>query len=81
MNAPLARAAATPWYRVPEMWLIVLLLGSTVIGSLSLVATAVRHPDAHVVVPGDQPRPSRIPPIQPQTSGTDAAVPASEVAP
>lgn len=81
MNAPFVRAAATPWYRVPEMWLIVLLLGSTVIGSLSLVATAVRHPDAHIVVPGDQPRPSRIPPIQPRTSGANPALPESQVAP
>lgn len=52
-----------PWYRVPEVWLIVVLLGATVIGSLSLVVTAVRRPDAHIAVPGDVPRPSKIPPI------------------
>jgi hypothetical protein len=33
------------WYRVPEVWLILILLGSTMAGSLALVATAVRHPD------------------------------------
>lgn len=54
------------WYRVPEVWLIVVLLGATVIGSLSLVVTAVRRPDAHIAVPGDVPRPSKIPPIAQQ---------------
>jgi hypothetical protein len=39
MNAPL------PWYRIPEVWLIWFLLVGIVIGSLALVATAVRHPD------------------------------------
>ena len=34
------------WYRVPEVWLILFLLGSTMAGSLALVATAVRHSDA-----------------------------------
>jgi hypothetical protein len=34
------------WYRVPEVWLILFLLGSAVIGSLAFVATAVRHGDA-----------------------------------
>lgn len=34
------------WYRVPEVWLILVLLGSTMAGSLALVATAVRHSDA-----------------------------------
>ena len=34
------------WFRVPEVWLILVLLGSTMIGSLALVATAVRHSDA-----------------------------------
>jgi hypothetical protein len=33
------------WYRVPEVWLIIVLLGSVVTGSLALVATAYRHPD------------------------------------
>ena len=34
------------WYRVPEVWLILFLLGVAVVGSLALVATAVRHGDA-----------------------------------
>ena len=34
------------WYRVPEVWLILFLLGSAIAGSLALVATAVRHGDA-----------------------------------
>ena len=34
------------WYRVPEVWLILILLGGTIAGSLALVATAVRHGDA-----------------------------------
>lgn len=34
------------WYRVPEVWLILVLLGGTMAGSLALVATAVRHSDA-----------------------------------
>jgi len=33
------------WYRVPEVWLILLLLASTMAGSLALVATAYRHGD------------------------------------
>lgn len=75
MNASPARAAGTPWYRVPEMWLIVVLLGATVAGSLSLVATAVRHPDAHIIVPDDQPRPGKIPPIHPQAADANAPRP------
>ncbi len=39
------------WYRVPEVWLIIVLLGSVVTGSLALVATAYRHPDALQVTP------------------------------
>lgn len=34
------------WYRVPEVWLMLALLTSAVVGSLLLVATAVRHGDA-----------------------------------
>ena len=33
------------WYRVPEVWLILVLLVSTMAGSLALVATAYRHGD------------------------------------
>lgn len=72
MTASPAPTIPTPWYRVPEMWLIVVLLGATVVGSISLVTTALRHPDAHIVVPDDQPRPSRIPPTH---ARPDAAKP------
>ena len=34
------------WYRVPEVWLLLALLGSAVVASLLLVATALRHGDA-----------------------------------
>ena len=56
-----------PWYRVPEVWLILILLGATVIGSFALLAEAINTPDTHVVVPDDVPRPSRIPPTNPAT--------------
>lgn len=39
------------WYRVPEVWLILVLLGSMIVGSLALVVTAVRHPDTLVQAP------------------------------
>ncbi len=32
-------------FRIPEVWLVLFLLASAVVGSLALVATAVRHPD------------------------------------
>lgn len=60
------------WYRVPELWLILILLGATVIGSFALLATAIRTSDAHVTVPNDVPRPSRIPPTEPAAVPTDA---------
>lgn len=63
MNGPCLDARRNAWHRVPEVWLILVLLGATVIGSLSLVVTAVRSPDAHVIVPDDEPRPSKIPPL------------------
>lgn len=67
MNTPVESTSAAPmrWYRVGEVWLMLVLLGATVAGSLSLVATAVRHPDAHIVVPDDAPRPGHQPPARP----------------
>lgn len=67
MNAPAPSAPATPmrWYRVAEVWLMLALLGSTVAGSIGLVVTAVRHPDAHITVPNDAPRPGHQPPARP----------------
>jgi len=63
MNAADLDARRNAWHRVPEVWLILVLLGATVIGSLSLVVTAVRSPDPQVTVPHDEPRPSKIPPL------------------
>lgn len=57
-----------PWYRVPEVWLILFLLGSTVIGSFALLAEAINTADTHIVVPDDVPRSSRMPPIHPAAS-------------
>lgn len=45
MNAELS------WYRIPEVWLIWVLLVGIVIGSLALVATAYRHTDTLRVAP------------------------------
>lgn len=33
------------WYRVPEVWLMIVLLGATMIGSVALVGTAFAHRD------------------------------------
>jgi hypothetical protein len=45
-------ATENSWFRVPEVWLMIVLLGGVVIGSLMLVATAVRHGDQlHTPVP------------------------------
>jgi len=62
------RASTTPWYRVVEMWLILVLLSSAVIGSFALLGTALRHPDRHLVVPNDVPRSSQLPPLAPAAS-------------
>lgn len=69
------RPDSTPflaWYRVPEMWLILILLGATVVGSFALLATSIRTSDTHVTVPNDVPRPSRIPPSEAADSPADA---------
>ncbi|MBN8482222.1 MAG: hypothetical protein J0L88_11600 [Xanthomonadales bacterium] len=63
MNAP--AAVQTAWYRVPEVWLIFVLLGATILGTFVMMAMATRQPDTHLVVPNDVPRPSKIPPITP----------------
>ena len=56
------------WYRVPEMWLILFLLGASVTGTFVLLGEAIHTPDVHLTVPNDVPRPSRIPPLNPATS-------------
>lgn len=65
MNRPDPTTPSMPWYRVPEVWLILILLGATVIGSFALLAEAINTSDSHIVVPDDVPRPSRIPPTNP----------------
>ena len=37
--------AANRWYRVPEVWLMIVMLLTTMIGSLALVATAFANRD------------------------------------
>ena len=37
--------ACNRWYRVPEVWLMIVLLGATMIGSVALVGTAYAHRD------------------------------------
>jgi len=37
--------ARNRWYRVPEVWLMIVLLGATMIGSVALVGTAYAHRD------------------------------------
>lgn len=56
------------WYRVPEVWLILFLLGASVTGTFVLLGEAILKPDVHLTVPNDVPRPSRIPPFNPATS-------------
>jgi len=38
----------TPWYRVPEAWLVIVLLAGGVFAGLSLAAIAWQLPDAHI---------------------------------
>lgn len=75
-TAPRRRA----WYQVAEVWLILILLGATVIGSLGLVYVAVHSPDRHLVVPYPTPRSSKIPPVVPQNAVPQNAVPQNEAA-
>ena len=65
MNTPQINRLA--WYQVPEVWLFILLIVATVIGTLYMVSIATDQPDVHLSVPNDVPRPSRIPPITPAT--------------
>jgi len=37
--------AANRWYRVPEVWLMIVMLGATIVGALALVATAFGNRD------------------------------------
>lgn len=58
------------WYRVGAVWLILILLGSTVIGSVSLLVTAIRLPSDRIVLPDEKPFSSKVPPIHPAPAAT-----------
>ena len=75
MSVQSPRASATPWYLVVEVWLILFLLSAAVIGSFALLATAVRNPDRHLVVPNDVPRSSHMPPLAPAAATVDPPKP------
>ena len=53
------------WSRVPEVWLILTLIGSAMAGSLALVATALHHRDELVVA--HRPIASPLPPADDAT--------------
>ena len=38
-----------PWYRVPEVWLMIVLVGSAVAAGITTLVIAERLPDAHIV--------------------------------
>jgi hypothetical protein len=37
-----------PWYRVPEVWLLIFLVAGGVAGGVTLAAVAMSLPDAHI---------------------------------
>ncbi len=45
MNSASHEAPTMAWYRVPEVWLMLVLLGAMVIGSFALLSSAIRTPD------------------------------------
>ncbi len=46
--SPIPSQVPVPWWRVGVMWLVVGGLGLVVIGSVAMLVTALRHPDASV---------------------------------
>lgn len=58
------------WYRVPEVWLILVLLGSAIAGSAALVATALEHRDD--LVAAHRPIASPLPPSHAQRPADQA---------
>lgn len=60
----------SPWYRVPEVWLVLALIGSAVVGSLGLVATALEHRDE--LVASHRPIASPLPPSHAQRPADEA---------
>jgi hypothetical protein len=65
----------TPWFRVGEVWLVLMLLGASVIGTFGLLAAALAHPDVHLVVPNAVHQPSSMPPMAPTTPARTEASP------
>jgi len=55
--------ARNRWYRVPEVWLMIVLLGATMIGSVALVGTAYAHRDE--MLPASPAVASPLPPSSP----------------
>lgn len=74
MNHPLVGRLA--WHRVPEVWLFILLIVATVVGTFVMMTMAIQQPDAHLIVPDDVARPSRIPPTSPAAVVAPAPAPA-----
>jgi hypothetical protein len=58
---------SSKWYVVPEVWLMLVMLGATVAGSLALVATAFGHRDELVHA-----APSIASPLPPSTASRPA---------
>lgn len=75
MNTP--AVVRMQWYQVPEVWLFMLLIVATVIGTISMVSQALEHPDRQITVPHDVPRPSKIPPALPAAEPVRKATPDS----
>ena len=73
MNTTSTRRLA--WYQVPEVWLFILLIVATVVGTFAMMDMAIRQPDTHLRVPNDVPRPSRIPPTTPATGSAPSVQP------
>ncbi|MEO8010229.1 MAG: hypothetical protein ABI650_01150 [Dokdonella sp.] len=67
MNSDVAETLRppAPWYRVGAVWLILILLGSTVVGSISLLVTSITLPSDRLVLPNEKPFSSKVPPIHP----------------
>ncbi|GAB3035430.1 MULTISPECIES: hypothetical protein [Oleiagrimonas] len=51
MNTP-----TLPWYRVPEVWLMIVLLSAAVAGGITTLVIAERLPDAQIHNPNTQGR-------------------------
>ena len=77
MNAStgIQREPPTPWFRVGEVWLVLMLLAASVIGTFGLLAAALEHPDVHLVVPNAVHQPSSMPPMAPAMPARTEASP------